>query len=110
MKSVNERWCVSRVRTAYLTGGLFVCALLSSWAGGAPSDIAPGLEFRAVARVAGCASGDHPEPALQGQVPAAIRANGFDGFNCNLALMSQHAGPGGVAFASFKDDHEHLCA
>jgi hypothetical protein len=32
-----------------------------------------------------CGSGDHPEPGLQGQVPASLRASGFHGFNCNLS-------------------------
>jgi hypothetical protein len=32
---------------------------------------------------AACQSTDNPESALQGQVPAALRASGFKGFNCN---------------------------
>src|SRR6202040_3684702 len=36
-----------------------------------------------------CGPNDHPETALQGQVPAAVRAAGFHGFNCNLELISQ---------------------
>src|SRR5258708_33046954 len=36
-----------------------------------------------------CGPNDHPETALQGQVPAALRAAGFHGFNCNLELISQ---------------------
>jgi hypothetical protein len=36
-----------------------------------------------------CGPNDHPETALQGQVPAALRAAGFQGFNCNLELLSQ---------------------
>jgi hypothetical protein len=36
-----------------------------------------------------CGPNDHPETALQGQVPAALRAAGFQGFNCNLKLLSQ---------------------
>jgi len=41
-----------------------------------------------------CGPGDHPETALQGQVPANLRASGFQGFNCNLRLVSQSKGDG----------------
>src|ERR1700726_1703568 len=36
-----------------------------------------------------CGPSDHPETARQGQVPAALRAAGFHGFNCNLELIGQ---------------------
>ena len=41
-----------------------------------------------------CGPNDHPETALQGQVPAAMRAAGFQGFNCNLELVGQARGDG----------------
>ncbi|HSU76004.1 MAG TPA: hypothetical protein VLI89_02985 [Burkholderiales bacterium] len=41
-----------------------------------------------------CGPNDHPETALQGQVPAALRASGFHGFNCNLELVGQFRGNG----------------
>src|ERR1700741_964338 len=41
-----------------------------------------------------CGPNDHPETALQGQVPAALRAAGFKGFNCNLELLGQVRGDG----------------
>src|SRR5205823_5822360 len=41
-----------------------------------------------------CGPNDHPETALQGQVPAAMRAAGFKGFNCNLELLGQSKGDG----------------
>jgi hypothetical protein len=41
-----------------------------------------------------CGLNDHPETGLQGQVPAALRAAGFNGFNCNLQLISQFRGDG----------------
>ena len=41
-----------------------------------------------------CGPNDHPETALQGQVPAALRASGFHGFNCNLELIAQSRGDG----------------
>lgn len=45
-----------------------------------------------VPRAPSCASGDTPETALQGQVPAALRQSGFGGFSCNLKLVSQLPG------------------
>jgi hypothetical protein len=42
-----------------------------------------------------CGPEDHPETALQGQVPAALRAAGFQGFNCNLKLIGQSRNDGG---------------
>ena len=41
-----------------------------------------------------CGPHDNPETALQGQVPAALRAAGFKGFNCNLELIGQSKGDG----------------
>src|SRR5450432_29217 len=41
-----------------------------------------------------CGPGDKPETALQGQVPAAMRAAGFQGFSCNLQLLAQVKGEG----------------
>src|SRR5262245_2319230 len=41
-----------------------------------------------------CGPGDKPETALQGQVPAAMRQAGFQGFSCNLQLLGQVRGEG----------------
>ena len=41
-----------------------------------------------------CGPHDRPETALQGQVPAALRAAGFQGFSCNLELIGQFRGNG----------------
>ncbi len=49
--------------------------------------------FRTVPKAV-CGANDHPETALQGQVPAALRATGFQGFNCNLQLVGQSRGDG----------------
>jgi hypothetical protein len=42
-----------------------------------------------------CGPEDSPETGLQGQVPAALRAAGFKGFNCNLKLIGQSRNDGG---------------
>lgn len=42
-----------------------------------------------------CGPEDSPETGLQGQVPAALRAAGFQGFNCNLTLIGQSRNDGG---------------
>src|SRR3977135_3004502 len=41
-----------------------------------------------------CGPGDRPESALQGQVPAPMRAAGFQGFSCTLQLLAQIRGEG----------------
>lgn len=57
-----------------------------------------------------CGAGDHPETALQGQVPAAMRSN-FAGFSCNLELVSQTQGEGASwSAASYRDSAGHTCA
>jgi hypothetical protein len=58
-----------------------------------------------------CGADDHPETALQGQVPAALRAAGFHGFNCNLQLLGQSRGDGANwQSTEFRDEHHHVCA
>jgi hypothetical protein len=57
-----------------------------------------------------CGPGDHPESALQGQVPANLRASGFHGFNCNLQLIGQSKGDGANwQSAEFRDSAGHTC-
>jgi hypothetical protein len=58
-----------------------------------------------------CGANDHPETGLQGQVPAALRAAGFKGFNCNLELIGQVRGDGANwQSAEFRDEEGHVCA
>src|SRR5258706_8527736 len=66
--------------------------------------------FRTVPKAV-CGANDHPETALQGQVPAALRATGFQGFNCNLQLVGQSRGDGANWQTNeFRDAHHHVCA
>src|SRR5689334_13496015 len=75
------------------------CIALSS-IGGADSvvakkqNIADQELFFAPVPKAVCGPGDKPETALQGQVTAAMRASGFQGFSCNLQLLAQVRGEG----------------
>jgi hypothetical protein len=60
---------------------------------------------------ANCSEEDNPETALQGQVPAAMRATGFQGFNCNLRLIGQSRGEGASwMHAFFTDRDQHRCS
>ena len=64
-----------------------------------------------VPKVEACASGSTPETGLQGQVPAAMRASGFKGFNCNLTLVGQSQNEGGNwSSATFTDGAGRTCA
>jgi hypothetical protein len=54
-----------------------------------------------------CGAEDNPETGLQGQVPAALRAAGFKGFNCNLKLIGQSRNDGGNwQSAEFKEKRQ----
>ena len=61
-----------------------------------------------------CGPNDHPETGLQGQVPAALRATGFKGFNCNLELIGQSRGDGAnwqtTQFTSGHGKKQKTCA
>ncbi len=89
----------------------FSCIALSTFLAGGSSgeeedDAAPLTVAKAV-----CGANDHPETALQGQVPAALRATGFHGFNCNLQLIGQSRGDGANwQSTEFRDEHHHICA
>ena len=79
--------------------------------GGSDTSPDPGVAPLTVPKVASCASGSTPETGLQGQVPAAMRASGFKGFNCNLSLVGQSQNEGGNwSSASFTDGAGHSCA
>jgi hypothetical protein len=87
-------------RAAITSGLLALSFSFSAFAAGSPT--VP----RAV-----CGPGDHPESALQGQVPAYLRASGFKGFNCNLQLIGQSKGDGANwQSAEFMDTAGHTCA
>src|SRR5579871_4821857 len=58
-----------------------------------------------------CGPEDHPETALQGQVPAPLRMSGFKGFNCNLELVGTSVGEGASwQHAWFRDREGHRCS
>src|SRR5262249_16977745 len=58
-----------------------------------------------------CGPKDPPETGLQGQVPAALRASGFKGFNCNLELIGQVKGDGANwQTAAFTEGAHRTCA
>jgi hypothetical protein len=75
---------------------------------GKPGDDAP---IPLTVPKATCGPNDRPETALQGQVPAALRAAGFTGFNCNLTLIGQSKGDGANwQTTQFKDASGRRCA
>ena len=91
-------------------GGAGSNAALVSEEGGLVTASDDDAAIRTVPR-ASCSEEDHPETALQGQVPAGLRANGFKGFNCNLELIAQSRGEGASwMHAFFTDRGEHRCS
>ncbi|HEV3020526.1 MAG TPA: hypothetical protein VGY49_16050, partial [Burkholderiaceae bacterium] len=90
----------------------FSCVALSAFSGGSAGDEQEDESpARLVVPKATCGADDHPETALQGQVPAALRAAGFQGFNCNLQLVGQSRGDGANwQSTEFRDEQHHICA
>jgi hypothetical protein len=92
------------------TAGLIVAACIALMA--ANGTAKPSVEGPIPLTVpkATCGPGDHPETGLQGQVPAALRAAGFTGFNCNLELIGQSKGDGANwQTTEFTDNAGHRC-
>src|SRR6202035_3546690 len=88
----------------------FSCIALSAFGVSSGQEQEDAAVFRTVPK-ATCGENDHPETALQGQVPAALRAAGFKGFNCNLQLIGQSRGDGANwQSTEFRDEHGHVCA
>src|SRR6267378_77028 len=91
----------------------FSCGALSFFSGWSSGDEHEQDDSPAPLTVpkATCGENDHPETALQGQVTAAMRAAGFQGFNCNLKLVGQSRGDGANwQSTEFRDEHHHICA
>jgi hypothetical protein len=86
------------------------CVALTGFAGAEKNKPAPGPIPLTVPK-ATCGANDHPETGLQGQVPAALRASGFKGFNCNLELIGQSRGDGANwQTAEFSQGASRVCA
>src|SRR2546428_8620013 len=107
-----KRWSRPRLPITALVSGLVALSVvaLSGGAngGGRPSDQGP---VPLTVPKATCGPHDHPETGLQGQVPAALRAAGFKGFNCNLELIGQDKGDGANwQSTEFRNGHARVCA
>ena len=109
-EEIMKTWSRHRWYGTVLTSTVLVLSCLASFAfaGGGPVS---GLDVPFTVPRAVCGPNDHPETALQGQVPANLRAAGFQGFNCNLQLVGQSKGDGANwQTAEFKDRLGHTCA
>src|SRR3989441_7078950 len=106
-----KTWSMHRLPIKALVSGLVALSLvaLSEAANGERrSDQGP---VPLTVPKATCGPNDHPETGLQGQVPAALRAAGFKGFNCNLELIGQSKGDGANwQSAEFRHGHSRVCA
>jgi hypothetical protein len=54
-----------------------------------------------------CAPGAHPQPGVDGRVPAGSATNGL---NCNVSLVSHQGTEGGFKVFRYVDTHGHVCA
>jgi hypothetical protein len=103
--SSRHRWYGRAVISTPLA---LLCVSLSVFGGGKGASGVEDISLTVPRAV--CGPNDHPESALQGQVPAYLRAAGFQGFNCNLQLIGQSKGDGANwQTAEFKDSKGHTC-
>ena len=86
---MNARWTATR-RSRIAVSTIAALALVLAGCNG-DGDSDDGAAPLTVPKAA-CGANDKPETGLQGQVPAALRASGFQGFNCNLTLIGQNKG------------------
>jgi len=85
-------------------------ALLSCLASAAPPSSVSGAIPLTVPK-ATCGPNDHPETDLQGEVSFAVRAAGFNGYNCNLELIGQSKGDGANwQTTEFRNGQARVCA
>src|SRR4051794_32995212 len=99
----NYRWLIT-------AGALVAASMMLGGCGDDDGDNPANAAVPLTVAKATCGPNDKPETALQGQVPAALRASGFQGFSCNLHLIGQYKGEGASwQHAFFKDRAGHLC-
>jgi hypothetical protein len=99
----NYRWLIT-------AGALVATSMMLGGCGDDDGDNPANAAVPLTVAKATCGPNDKPETALQGQVPAALRASGFQGFSCNLQLIGQYKGEGASwQHAFFKDRAGHLC-
>jgi hypothetical protein len=107
MKTESMHWWPRR---ALVAGLLALSGVALAGAAHAEKPAAPGPVPLTVPK-ATCGPNDHPETGLQGQVAAPLRAAGFQGFNCNLELISQEKGDGANWQATqLRDGRARVCA
>src|SRR5215470_19298048 len=83
-----------RTALAAVLSGIALSSIVAADAQQKARNIADQEYFFAPVPKAVCGPGDKPETDLQGQVSAALRASGFQGFSCNLKLLAQVKGEG----------------
>ena len=92
--------------------GLVSLAVGSLLTLGACDDAKKPAKLHILAR-ATCGANDRVETGLQGQIPAAERAAGFGGFNCNLEKLGNVNPSNGYGiyrqFAMMRDKAGHVC-
>jgi len=81
------------MRHAKLLTALAAALTLAACSSGNDGEDA-GPENPLTVRKASCGANDKVEAGFQGQVPAATRAAGFNGYNCNLELVAQSKNEG----------------
>ncbi len=103
-------WVMSASGALPLPGPLNDLLALGQGGGQTPAKVAiqnPPEPAQTATPLVDCGSGSHPEPGVDGRVPAGSAPNGL---NCNISVVAHQGSTGGFKTIRYVDDAGRVCA
>jgi hypothetical protein len=107
---VANVWVMSASGALNLPGPLNDLLALGQGGGQTPAKVAiqkPPEPPQTATPLVDCGAGSHPEPGVDGRVPAGSAPNGL---NCNISVVAHQGSTGGFKTIRYVDDAGHVCA